>query len=125
MQFDTDVLIWVFRGNPKAARVVDGSERREISVVTYMELIQGARNREDIRDIKSFLSDFAFEVIPITENIGHRAAIYIEEYSLRTAMGVADALIASSAVERNLTLCTGNSKHYRSIKDLSLKVFRP
>lgn len=125
MLLDTDVLIWVFRGNSKAARLVDSLEKRHVSVITYMELIQGARNRTELKSIKSFLSDYGFEVLPLSENIGHRATIYVEEYGLSMAMSVADALIAASAVEHNLVLCTGNRKHYKPVKDLDLKVFRP
>jgi len=125
MLLDTDVLIWVLRGNLKAARLVDNTEPRLISAVAYMELIQGARNRQELRSIKGFLSDLGFEVLPLSENIGHRAAIYVEEYGLAEGLGVADALIAATAVERNLVLCTGNRKHYKSIKDLEIKTFRP
>lgn len=125
MLLDTDVLIWVFRGNPKAAKFVDSIAERHISIITYMELIQGARNRQELKEVKSFLTDYGFEVLPLTENIGHRASIYIEEYGLRMAMSAADALIAATATEQGLTLCTGNKKHYRPIRDLDLKVFRP
>jgi predicted nucleic acid-binding protein len=125
MLIDTDVLIWVFRGNAKAAKLVESFEKRHISVITYMELIQGVRNRTELRSIKSFISDYGFEVIPLSENIGHRATIYVEEYGLAMAMSMADALIAASAVECNLSLCTGNKKHYKLVKDLHLKVFRP
>jgi predicted nucleic acid-binding protein len=122
---DTDVLIWVFRGNAKAAKLVESFEERHVSVITYMELIQGARNRTELRSIRAFISDYGFEVIPLSENIGHRATIYVEEYGLAMAMSIADALIAASAIENNLGLCTGNRKHYRPVKDLHLKVFRP
>jgi len=122
---DTDILIWVFRGNPKAARMLEAIGNRYISTVTYMELIQGARDRDELRMIKSFLLDYHFEVIPLSENIGHRASIYIEEYGLGMSVRLADALIAATAVEYNLTLFTGNRKHYRPIRDLNLKVFRP
>jgi len=123
--FDTDVLIWLFRGNPKAARLVDATPERSISIVTYMELVQGARSRQELRQIKDFLSDAAFQVIPLTDGIGHRASIYVEEYGLGTALGVADALIAATAVEHNQPLCTGNHRHYSQIKELATKLFRP
>ena len=33
--------------------------------------------------------------------------------------------ICATAVERSLTLCTGNAKHFKVINDLELNVFRP
>lgn len=125
MIFDTDVLIWMLRGNLKAAKTIDATEDRRVSVVTYMELIQGARDNRELIAIKSFLSELAFQILPLTENIGHRASIYMEEYSLLSSMGMADALIAGTSTEGNLPLLTGNDKHYKSIKELQLKRFRP
>jgi len=46
MLIDTDVLIWVSRGNDKAIEVLDNIESIVISDVTYMELIQGAFNKQ-------------------------------------------------------------------------------
>ena len=125
MLFDTDVLIWLFRGNRKAARSVDAATERSISIVTYMELVQGARSHQELRQIKDFLSDAAFQVVPLSDSIGHRASIYVEEYGLGTSLGVADSLIAASAVEYNQPLCTGNHRHYNPIKKLATKPFRP
>ena len=51
MLFDTDVVIWVLRGNAKAARVIDAEPDRAMSIVTYMELVQGARSRQELRQI--------------------------------------------------------------------------
>jgi len=125
MLFDTDVLIWVLRGNAKAARAVDAADDRAVSVVSYMELLQGARDKAEVRAVKSFLADLRFEMLPLTENIGHRALIYLEEYGLSIAMSMADALLAATAVETNCTLMTGNDKHYKAVKDLNIKRFRP
>jgi len=125
MQFDTDILIWFLRGNEKAAKAVDLADERRISIITYMELLQGSRNKEEIRTIQRFLADYAFLLLPLTQNIGHRASIYLEEYALQAGMGVADVLIAASAVENRLILYTGNHKHYRGIRDLDVKIFRP
>ena len=43
MIFDTDVMIWAFRGNAKALDAIDNATTRSISSVTYMELLQGVR----------------------------------------------------------------------------------
>ena len=125
MIFDTDVLIWVLRGNAKAAKVVDQAQHRDISVVTYMELLQGARDKAEMKTIKSFLRDLGFGTLPLTENIGHRASIYMEEYGLSIALSMADALLAATAVETNQSLLTGNTKHYRHVKEIDLVAFRP
>lgn len=125
MLFDTDVLIWMLRGNARAAKAVDDTDTRAISVVVYMELLQGARDNAEVRTIKSFLADMRFAMLPLTENIGHRASIYMEEYGLSASMSMADALIAATAVESNDTLITANDKHYRTVNELSIKRFRP
>jgi predicted nucleic acid-binding protein len=125
MIFDTDVLIWALRGNVRAAGAVDAAEEREVSVVSYMELLQGARDKKEVKAIKGFLADVHFRMLPLTENIGHRASIYVEEYALSAGMGMADALLAATAVEAHATLLTGNDKHYRAIQELDLRSFRP
>ena len=49
----------------------------------------------------------------------------MEEYALSASLGMADALIAATVIEANERLLTGNDRHYKAIKDLSLKRFRP
>jgi predicted nucleic acid-binding protein len=63
-------------------------------------------------------------ILPLTEDIGHRASVYLEEYALKSGTGVPDALIAATAVENRARLCSGNVKRYRAITDLELQVFR-
>jgi len=41
---DTDVLIWYMRGHGKARRVIERHRWFCMSVVTYMELVQGMRD---------------------------------------------------------------------------------
>jgi predicted nucleic acid-binding protein len=125
MIFDTDILIWIERNRGSAALLVDSSEQRFISTQTYLELIQYAANKDHITKSKGYLKDLGFKVLPITEDISHRAMVYIEEYSLSHGLGAGDALIAATAVEHGLPLATGNEKHFRAIKDLKLKVFKP
>lgn len=125
MIFDTDVFIWIQRGNTKAARAVEREDERFLSVQTYMELLQCAENRQQHLHTKAFLTDFGFRVLPLTENIGHRAAVYVEEYGLSHGLRAGDAIIAATATENNRVLCSSNAKHFRPIKDLKLNVLRP
>lgn len=125
MIFDTDIFIWVQRGNLKAATIMEKAAQRMLSVQTYMELLRGAKNKDQHREIKDFLTSFGFIVLPLTENIGHRASIYVEEYGLSSGMRSGDAIIAATAVENNLVLVSSNVKHFKAIRDLRLKQFRP
>ncbi len=125
MIFDSDIFIWVQRGNSKAAKKIDATQQRYLSIQSYMELLQGAKNKSQHQHIKDFLVEFDFIILPFTENIGHRAAIYIEEYSLSSGMRAGDAIIAATAIENNMPLLTSNVRHYKPINDLTLKAFRP
>jgi len=48
----------------------------------------------------------------------------VEEYARSHGVRADDALIAATATENNLVLCSSNAKHYKPIKNLQLKVFR-
>jgi predicted nucleic acid-binding protein len=125
MLFDTDIIIWMQRGNKKAADLIDNHEERFISIMSYMELMQCAPNNQRIRYIKDLLTDFGFTVLPLNQNIGHTALLFVEQYSLTSGIQAVDAVIAATAMEHNSTLATSNCKHFKSIKNLKLKTFRP
>ena len=125
MLFDTDIFIWIQRGNEKAAQIVEDEEKRCLSIQTYMELLQCAKDKKQHKHVKNFLSEFAFEILPLSENIGHRAAVYVEEYGLSSNLRAGDAIIAATAVENNMVLVSSNVKHFRVIKELKLKPFIP
>lgn len=120
-----DVLIWAQRGNLKAVKLIENADMLEISVLTYMELLQSANKKQQHQIIKDFLKDFNITLLPLTESIGHRALIYIEQYSLSHGIRAGDAMIAATAVERNSELISGNVKHYKMIQDLKLIAFKP
>ncbi len=125
MLFDTDVLIWVLRGQQSAAKLIDEDKQRFISVVNYMELMQGARSKKEQALLKQFLKSLNFTVLPLSEAISHHAAFFIEEYALKSGLQLADALVFATAYVHSLTLCSANEKHFRDIASLSSSVFRP
>lgn len=125
MIFDTDVLIWFLRGDEKAFEAVERSIPFSISIVTYMELMQGMRNKQEAEKMKKAFKAMGVEIIPIDESVSFQAAQYVENYALSNSMELADALIAATCVQRNEALFTANDKHYKVVKDLQLNIFRP
>ena len=125
MIFDSDVMIWAFRGNRIALKAIDDAETRSISSVTYMELLQGVRNKVEMREMKRFLSKLSFSTLPITANISNRAVAIMEETSLKSDLGVCDSLIFATACETGETLLSGNKKHFKEVVLLNAVEFEP
>ena len=125
MVFDTDIIIWVQRGDARAARLIERAETRAISTQSYLELLQCASNKKQLKLTRDFLRASRIAVFPLTENIGHRASIYIEQYGLSHGLRAGDAIIAATTVENAETLSSSNAKHYRMLPDLDFKEFKP
>ena len=106
-------------------KTLSNAEIIQISTVSYMELLQGARDKKEIRSIRNFIKTAGIEILPLTENIGHRASIYMEEYCLKVDMCMADAIIAATATENQIPICTGNQKHYKPVTEIEINTFRP
>ena len=73
MIFDTDVLIWCFRGDSNAEAVVESCLDRTASIVSMMEMLQGAKSKSEIQLIRGFIPFIGLEVIPINESISYLA----------------------------------------------------
>ena len=125
MLVDTDVLIWYMRGNEKAKRVIENQKAFSISVVTYMELVQGLRNKEELNVLRSSLKGWDAKIIYINEEISIKAMFLVEQYYLSHSIQLADALVGATSVIYGLPLLTANTKHYTTIKNVILKKFRP
>jgi len=122
---DTDILIWYLRGNQNAYDLIHSIGEFAISAVTYMELVQGMRDKEELKKLKKTLKQWRVKVIYMDMEISALALFYVEEYFLSHSMQLADALIGATCTNFGMTLYTANDKHYRFIKDLDIFVFRP
>ncbi|MBC8192826.1 MAG: type II toxin-antitoxin system VapC family toxin [FCB group bacterium] len=125
MLIDTDVLIWYLKGNEKARDVVENLPGFSISVVTYMELVQGMRNQRELSELRRALRDWKAEILYINEEISSKAMFLVERHFLSDSMRLADALIASTALTNGIPILTANDKHYKVVGQLELKKFRP
>ena len=125
MLVDTDVLIWYLKGNENAYQVIENLSNFFISVVTYMELVQGMRNKKELNNLRKALHIWNAKMLYISEEISAKAMFYVEQHFLSHSMQLADALIGATAIAYGNPVLTGNDKHYRVLKDLKIKRFRP
>lgn len=121
---DTDVMIWYLRGNQNAYDLIHSLGDFCISSITYMELVQGMRNKDELRMLQKVLKQWNVKTIYISEEISARALFYVEEHFLSHSMQLADALIAATTTQYGMTLITANDKHYKVVKDIDIEIFR-
>ena len=114
---DTDVLIDYLRGYPDAISYVESrQEQCLISVVTVAELYAGVREGEERTRLDGFLR--AFEIIPLDLYLAVQGGLYRRDYSKSHNVGLADALIAATATQRQVPLVTLNQKHFPMLQDV-------
>ena len=125
MLIDTDVLIWYLKGNEKARHTIENLPTFSISVITYMEIVQGMRNQRELRELRRALKNWKANILYIDEEISSKAMFLVERHFLSDSLRLADALIASTALANGIPILTANDKHYKVINQLKLEVFRP
>jgi len=125
MLIDTDVLVWYMRGNQHAYNAIERQAGFSCSVITYMELVQGMRNKQELQELENAIQRWNATVLQINEAISIKASEYVKQHYLSHALELADALIGATAVVNQLPLLTANDKHYKVIHDITIDIFRP
>jgi predicted nucleic acid-binding protein len=116
----------MLRGHPKAvrfARTVAPAERN-VSVVSYLEVLRGIRDRREANDFKEFMEEWFAEVVPLKPEIGDSAVLLMAQFALSRRPGVDDTLIAATALSRKEIVATGNFKHFDFIPGLVVHRFQ-
>lgn len=117
---DTCILIDYLRGKEEAKERLskDRIKGLGMSAITYMELMVGARNKNEISIIKKAFSDF--EIIELSEAISIKGKKLVEQFTKSHGLLIPDALIAATALEFELPLATLNVSDFRFIPNLKL-----
>lgn len=125
--FDTDVLIWFFRGNQAAQDfIADISySGRAVSSLAVMELIQGCLTKEELKTVKEFVKRNISSVIHPDERISEKAIHMLKKHALSDGLGTVDALIAATAMTKGSSLATAKYKHFKNIHNLNILRFEP
>jgi predicted nucleic acid-binding protein len=121
---DTDVLIWYLRGNKNAQKIIHKNIPFQISVISYMELVHGIKDKRELKILQKHLRNWSTEIIQINENISTRAMFLVEDYFLSHSLEFADAIIAATSLERQEILLTANFKHYHFIPLVQITKFK-
>jgi len=129
---DTDVLIWVLRGNDasglllgnekylKFLQKLKDKEPLSISTITIAEIYKNIFPEEIIKT-ENLLQEF--QIWDVTTSIAKQAGLYWQQYSPKLKnLNITDCLIAASANMSNSTLVSLNIKHF-PMKDI--KVLNP
>lgn len=125
MFIDTSVFIWAFRGNKKAIQLLNETNELFISAVVYIELIQGARNKQELRAIDTTLAMLQVKVIDINDAISLLATELVKIYFHSHSIELADALIGATALFHKTELITCNVKHFTPMQNLIVVPFTP
>jgi predicted nucleic acid-binding protein len=114
---DTDILIDIQRGHQPALNWFAGlNELPIVPGFVVMELVQGAQNNQQVRDVLKLVSPLP--VVWPSEKDCNRALSDFTTFHLSHSLGLIDALIASCAIGQAATLCTFNTRHYRIVSGL-------
>jgi hypothetical protein len=120
---DTDVLVEYLRGSERAVGFLEGLEGELlISAITVAELFSGTRDTEERDALEQFL--LAFQVVPIAEELAKEGGVLRRKYHASHGLGLADALIAATAIKESAQLITFNRRHFPMVQNLKVPYAR-
>jgi predicted nucleic acid-binding protein len=111
---DSDIVIEVLRGRDQAIlsqwrSLADSSSPILISPIAIAEVCAGAFENEIEKIARLFAP---LTCVPIDRKIGQLAGEFLRLYGKSHGVKLADAFVASSAVQSQSALWTRNRKHY-------------
>ena len=114
---DTDVMVDFLRGHPKAIALIKSySDVIVLSTIVVAELYAGVKGDYELATLDNFI---AFcRIVPVTHEIARTGGIYKRDYAISYGIGLADAIVAATAIVEKAELKTLNIKHYPMIKNL-------
>ena len=103
---DSDILLDFLDGHAPAAREIARYRECGISVISWMEVLAGARTEADEEVRRGFLAHF--RLVPLTPHVAEEAVKLRREYRLK----LPDAIIWASAITENCLLASRNTKDF-------------
>jgi predicted nucleic acid-binding protein len=120
---DSNIVIDLLRQIPSSVSWYANLQRQRIAItpIVWMEVVQGARNKTERRQIVRFLMRFTIE--HPTSHDNQWAMSKFARFRVSHGVEYQDLMIASVAVGLAIPLYTRNTKHYHFLP--RLKLVRP
>ena len=117
---DTNIFIDWFNGDERTIRQLRkiGLENVALSVITAMELIQGADNKQQLRRLRKNLNNYS--IVNFSADVSELSLRFVEDYKLSHHLQIPDAIIAATAVHYQIPLFTYNTKDFKYIPNIPL-----
>lgn len=116
---DTDIVIEYLRGSDKAAEYLEGlAGELLLSTISVAELWSGVKGEKEKQALDQFL--LAFRLVAVDEGIAKNGGILRQEYARSHGIGLADAIIAATALQEEAKLISFNARHYPMIEELEI-----
>ena len=117
---DTNIFIEFYKGNSEIIENLHkiGNDNIALSSVTAGELIFGAFNKTELRNIQKDINEL--RVLHINEKISRSFIYLMQKYSLSHNLDLPDALIAATAINNDFELYTLNLKDFKYIDNIKL-----
>jgi predicted nucleic acid-binding protein len=103
---DSDVLIDYLQGLDKARRELDRYAQREISIISWMEVVTGAESPEEEKACRDFLATFTIHQLSV--EVAAEAVLIRKQFRVR----LPDAIVWATARTNSCLLVTRNSKDF-------------
>lgn len=120
---DTNVLIEILKNNKETLKTVNQLQLPlTVSSITAMELLYGARNKQENVQLQRFL--LKFKRLPVTASISDTALELVTQYAQSHQLDIPDSLIGSTSLQHHIPLFTYNLKDFRFIPEIQLHPIR-
>lgn len=110
---DTDIIIWVLRGNKKYEDLLQNLALKEaisISTITIAEIYKNIYSSELVKT-ESLLDEL--QTLDVTATVAKQAGLYWQEYSKKLKnLSLTDCLIAATANVNEAKVVSLNKKHF-------------
>ena len=89
-----------------------------INHIVLMELYIGAKNKQDLKEIKAKLQ--GFKLLETNQEIINLSTQIVEHFALSHNAKIQDAIIASTCLVNNLSIATYNIRDFKYIPNLEI-----